>query len=321
MEIDKTILIEKPVKSVYQVLSNFSLWTFWSPWLVLDPDCKITLSGAAGSVGHSQEWKGGRVGSGQLVLKGISPHSRLELDLKLKRGAVSKVWFELSQLSENQTQVHWKMAATVPWFLIFLKKFLVMPVLSQVGHDFERGLLLLKDFCETGSSGCRLEFPKSQLTQSHLHRVDSFSMAGIPTSGALSQISELIQTACTKLYGPAGLLKDKSLKEGICLCHDFDRMRDRVNFTIGNKLESSQTPLSEPLVGVHMESHDALMVTLVGPYKHLSTAWQAIKLLQKSLKYRPHPTIAPYEVYISDPLKTPAQELTTQIYLPIQVPT
>eukprot|EP00998_Keelungia_sp_KM082_P004710 NODE_15_length_4148_cov_70.573489_g14_i0.p4 GENE.NODE_15_length_4148_cov_70.573489_g14_i0~~NODE_15_length_4148_cov_70.573489_g14_i0.p4 ORF type:complete len:106 (+),score=8.66 NODE_15_length_4148_cov_70.573489_g14_i0:3208-3525(+) len=67
-ELDRSIVVNKPVSEVFEALGDFNNWPIWSPWIIQEPDCTTKVSNDPLSIGHQQEWDGNRIGSGKMVL-------------------------------------------------------------------------------------------------------------------------------------------------------------------------------------------------------------------------------------------------------------
>lgn len=149
VNIDRSIIVAKPIGELFQLVADFNHWKFWSPWLCQEPDCPVKISGKGGQVGHALFWDGKRIGSSETKLVSTIAPSRLEYDFTFLKPwkAKSKVVFEFTTVS-NGTQISWKMQATLPMLLLPMRD----KVTSVLNSDFERGLNNLKELAETEAS-------------------------------------------------------------------------------------------------------------------------------------------------------------------------
>ncbi|MEM7469283.1 MAG: SRPBCC family protein, partial [Pseudomonadota bacterium] len=67
--VEKSTTINAPLSKVRPLIEDFSAWNSWSPWTVIEPDCKIDVKGKAGEPGHSMQWEGEIIGSGRNTVK------------------------------------------------------------------------------------------------------------------------------------------------------------------------------------------------------------------------------------------------------------
>lgn len=143
--VQRSIVIRKPVGSVFTVVSDFNTWPSWSPWLSQEPECPVEISGAPGKPGHKQSWNGKKIGSGHIELAETVSGRRLDYDLFFIKPwkSRSKAAFAFDQEGED-TRVTWSMDGTLPIFLFFMKK----KMAAMVGRDYDRGLAMLKKLLE-----------------------------------------------------------------------------------------------------------------------------------------------------------------------------
>ncbi len=53
--------MEKRNDKIFFVLSDFKQWPQWSPWLIMEPDCRLDYA----TDGKSYSWVGKRIGAGK----------------------------------------------------------------------------------------------------------------------------------------------------------------------------------------------------------------------------------------------------------------
>ena len=121
-KVKKSIRIDKPVKEVLAVVSDFNTWRSWSPWLCQEPESRLTIKSVPNSIGHQQAWEGQRIGSGTMQLTEINADKRLDYELNFIKPwkSNSHVAFEFSETADG-TMVTWHMSGTVPIFLFFMR--------------------------------------------------------------------------------------------------------------------------------------------------------------------------------------------------------
>ncbi len=60
--LDREIVIAKPVDIVYAQVVNYENRVKWSPWIAMDPEAKNTFEGTMGEVGAKWSWVRNGVG-------------------------------------------------------------------------------------------------------------------------------------------------------------------------------------------------------------------------------------------------------------------
>ena len=194
-EVRKTIEIDAPRQRVHEVLVDYSQWPVWSPWLCAERDCKLTLHGSAGQPGHGQDWQGDVIGSGQMRLlstgEASATEQRLAMDLKFLKPFKSQadITFNLQAVDETRTRVEWVMDSSLPFFLFFMTS----GIKAMIASDYQRGLLQLKDYIETGTS-------PTQSDVAGIVEVDEINYIGNPGSSAMDSIGVALEDKLGSLF-------------------------------------------------------------------------------------------------------------------------
>jgi len=103
----------------------------------------------------------------------------------------------------------------------------------------------------------------------------------------------------------------------ISLYNKFDIKKQNCVYTSAVPVKST-TEVEPPLHSGKIEACRALKLTHKGSYEHLGTAWATAMANQRHKKLKLSKVQPCYEVYVSDPDNTPAEELVTEIYLPVR---
>ncbi len=137
---------------VYDQLDDFTAWNAWSPWVELDPDQKVEMSGPESGVGASYSWNGNeKVGNGSMTITEVRPGEWVAMDLKFITPweAQNITTFALSPEGEG-TKVVWTMSGTNDFMGKLMSLFMDMD--AMVGPDFERGLAKLDTVSQTAQA-------------------------------------------------------------------------------------------------------------------------------------------------------------------------
>lgn len=62
--VNKEIIIDASAQKVFSIINDFHHWSIWSPWLVAEPEAKVTVR----EDGKFYEWSGKRVGAGEMTI-------------------------------------------------------------------------------------------------------------------------------------------------------------------------------------------------------------------------------------------------------------
>ena len=124
--VEKSVTIEAPLDKVKSVLSDFDQWSAWSPWLLMEPEAKVTVRDDK----KYYEWDGQRVGAGNMELlneqtKGNTSSLTYSLNFLKPWKSNADVSFELSEV-DSGTKVTWNMDSSLPFFMFFMKKMMIL---------------------------------------------------------------------------------------------------------------------------------------------------------------------------------------------------
>ena len=150
-ELNRSIVINRPLQEVFEYLRYIKNQDDWSPWKKKDPNMKQSFSGTDGEVGFISKWEGDKtVGSGEQEIKRIIDNECIETELRFLKPwkSQSDAYIRAVGLESDQTNVTWGFSGRNEFpFSIFM---LFMNMDKAVGKDFEEGLNNLKQLLEHG---------------------------------------------------------------------------------------------------------------------------------------------------------------------------
>jgi hypothetical protein len=148
-EVNRSIIVNKPLAEVFNYLKYVKNQDDWSPWKKKDPNMKQTSEGTDGEVGFISKWEGNKVvGSGEQEIKRIVENESVETELRFFKPwkSQSDAYLRVVGLESQQTNVTWGFSGKNKFpFSIFM---LFMNMDKAVGKDFEEGLSNLKQQLE-----------------------------------------------------------------------------------------------------------------------------------------------------------------------------
>ncbi len=145
--IEKTIIIRKPIREVMDKIADLNNYSKWNPWQQTDPTAKSTITGNPKTAGHRYAWEGKRVGVGSLTLRNLDDkHIHFELEfLKPWKSKAKDNWL-FEPWGDGETKVTWQNSGGLPWPIASL----MGPIINKnLNHQFEKGLNNLKQMTET----------------------------------------------------------------------------------------------------------------------------------------------------------------------------
>ena len=145
--VEKTIVISRPVPEVMNKISDLNYYRQWNPWQQADPSAKSTITGTPKTPGHQYAWVGKKVGVGNLTFKSMDD-KHIHFDLEFLKPWKSKArdnWM-FEHWGEGETKVTWQNSGQLPWPIASL----MGPMINKnLNHQFEQGLKNLKKMCES----------------------------------------------------------------------------------------------------------------------------------------------------------------------------
>lgn len=308
-QVERKIIICKPLNEIHSFLTSFHNWNFWSPWICLDSKAITKVSDNPHEIGHCLEWSGTFIGSGVMTLmEGKSDTVNIDLLFKTPFKSTAQASFKLKETG-NETEVTWKLESTLPFFMFFLKKMLM----AFLGRDYERGLVRLKEYLEIGTIHCVLSEvsakPISEFYVCAIPMKSNLSTLSIHMNQAFKDITEDIKNGHLPL--PDGL---------ISVYHHLDPITGNTEFGSGafyvNKLALSKISNSKYQITT-IPAHQALSLALKGPYHHLPTAWAKIIAYSRAVKIKESKKIPLCEIYQNSPEMVAKEDILTEIRLPL----
>lgn len=312
VHIERSIIVERPVTMMYELLNSYHYYDKWSPWQGRDPDAEFIVSGPRAGVGARLSWNGDPhlVGSGWQQIVASKPYERIDIKLDFDAQGVADTGFLL--VPENgATRVTWffdsDLTKGVNYLDSFLARYFGLLFDRWVGGDYELGLANLKQYAES--------LPASDFSQLKIERVDVAPHNILFVTTSSSQDPADIGPAMAKAYAEisafmnlygimmsaAPMAITRTWEEGR---YEFDAAIpvDSIPDELSGNIKSGQSPAGPAVRAVHLGGHDQMMPT----YEKLAAYMSAHGLNQGALSW---------EHYISDPGDTAEQDMITHIYI------
>lgn len=141
--IERRTTINAPPEKISAYLTDFKLWTAWSPWEEKDPAMKRTYSGLTSGKGAVYEWVGNKnVGTGRMEILDVQPLKvTIKLEFLAPYEARNTAEFAM-QVQGDSTQLTWAMFGPSNYLSKVMTTLFSMD--KMLGPDFESGLTKLK---------------------------------------------------------------------------------------------------------------------------------------------------------------------------------
>lgn len=299
IHVQRSIKIKSSIENVFTVISDFNQWRIWSPWLITEPEALMSVA----ADGKSYQWQGERIGQGSMLFISSELNQSLDVNITFLKPwkSTAQVKFYLTQ-QDDKVEVTWSMQSSLPFFMFWMKS--IMQAL--ISMDYERGLLLLKDYLETGEVTC-------QLTVQDKTEFCGATYLGVKRSCVRAEMANTMAEDFTSLMNFLEQYPSLVMKKACTIYHKFDLVTGKVEYTAALILENSPAMPPENFILGEIPVMKVFSVMHTGPYHHLGNAWSMIMGLQRAKKFKQAKVHPPIELYHNNPHEVAANELMTEI--------
>jgi hypothetical protein len=149
-DVNRSIVVNQPVSSVFEYLKYLKNQEQWSPWERKDPNMEKEFAGVDGEVGAVSRWKGNKeVGEGEQEITRVVKDEVVESNLRFFKPwkSQSNAYLRVEESGIGATKVTWGFSGHNKFPISIMMLFMNMD--KAVGKDFEEGLSSLKSVLET----------------------------------------------------------------------------------------------------------------------------------------------------------------------------
>lgn len=302
----KSKVIDQPIDLIKSSLCDFKQWRRWSPWLIMEQDATLIYNDKQGQEGATYAWSGILVGAGSMVITDIMPreiHYKLSFVKPFKSEA--KVVFEFVQTSDG-TEVVWHMYGNLPWWMFWMTKMMK----SYIGMDYERGLMMLKEYLETGDVASHVVILGEM-------EIEEQTYIGIPHQCSIDEMPSLMKQDFERLMR---FMEDHQITlDGIpfSIYNTFDLMNNTTDFVSCIPFKGDME-LPSGFISSTLPSARVLKTKHTGRYEHLGNAWSTAFNFVKMKKIKLIKKPMGIEFYLNDPQDTAPEDLICEICLPLK---
>lgn len=305
--VERSVLIDAPVASVFEEVNDFSNMQHWSPWKDYDPNMLTKIEGNLNESGYRYSWKSenDKVGNGSLTRKITEAKKNISNDLLFEDFNMhSSVDWKFEPTAEG-TKVTWMNSGTLP----FIMRPMSGKMESMMAPDLEKGLKLLKEYCEAK--------PKPVVNDIKIEAVivQAINYLSVHDTSTMSQISQ-------KLGADYGLIQQAMVKQklnmaGYPFAFYFNKPEDeKIVMEPGLPVDKPGKDDGSVKAG-SLKAGNAVVAHYFGAYHDIGKAHNAID--QWLLANNKTATGAPWEVYITDPMvEKDSSKWQTDVYYPVQ---
>lgn len=149
-DVKREVIIEKPVKVVFDYVKYLKNQDNFAKWSSIDPNMKKTYTGTDGAVGFVSAWDSDHkdVGKGEQEIIKITEGKRIDFELRFLEPfkATEPAFMSTECISKTETIVVWGFQGHMNYPMNLM--FLFMDFEEMIGNDLQTGLENLKDILE-----------------------------------------------------------------------------------------------------------------------------------------------------------------------------
>jgi hypothetical protein len=198
------------------------------------------------------------------------------------------------------------MTGSLPFFMFFMTKMMA----AYIGMDYQRGLMMLKDYVGTGAVPSKLEFKG-------VSQYAGCMFIGIKTSCTIETVGPKMAEDFRKLMSwtsqHTGLLAGSAFS----IYHTWDVVKSRVVYTSAFPVKEVPRELPAWLISGSIPAVRVNTIAHTGPYIHLGNAWTTQYMMQRSKEFKYRKGIDPFEVYLNMPGQVSDRQLVTEVHFPV----
>ena len=305
---ERKTMIDAPRELVFNHVKYWRNWQAWSPWAAQDSSMEVTVKGVDGEVGSVYSWVGDPqlTGTGEMTNTGLQPYEEMMFDLHFIEPYESHSvgWLRLASDEAGKTEAAWGFSGEMAFPMNIMLLFSSMD--AMIGPDFDRGLSLLKDICETDYAAVskytveEVEYPAK-------------TFAAIRKMIPMSEM----QTFFAESYAAisAGIGKAGARMTGIPCAFYYEWDMQNGQTELAAAIPVNRSVSSDELQTIQIPARRAFKVDYYGPYGEASAP--AHMALDLYLAQRGLEQVSPViEEYVTDPQTEPdpARWLTVIYY-------
>ena len=261
--VERSVAIEVSAEEAFAKVHDFNEWPKWSPWLVMEPEAKVNVTGDGKSVGDAYAWSGELVGKGELRHDAVEIPKSTDMTITFfePMAGSAKVGFRVEPDAQNSgvSKATWMMDGKIPWIMKSM-------MAAWIGMDYDRGLGMLKEYCETGDVVTKTEVGGT---------VDrpAVKFVGVEGECTIEGISDAMGESFEALEAALNSAGIEPSDHYLATYSKFELVKNQVVYTAACQVDEKPENLPEGLIFGEIPAHSAFTVAHIGPFRNLGNGW------------------------------------------------
>ncbi|MCB0699706.1 MAG: SRPBCC family protein [Chitinophagales bacterium] len=225
--------INAPEELVWTQMSHFKYWDNWSPWKEADSTVNSVIEGPSGQPGNTSSWTSKESGTGNMKIESVEGHKmNYSMNFIEPFESTATGWVSTESGENGTTKASWGFS-TKPSFME--RGFFALFMTKQLQANFDRGLELLKEHCESGKA--QVEYDIMEVT------FPATTFATIRKTIPMSEMMSFYETSRNALMEAVG---DMKAGNPMGIFYSWEEEKGQTDMAIA-------LPVSGPVKGMEME--------------------------------------------------------------------
>jgi DNA gyrase inhibitor GyrI len=306
-EVRRSRLMGRDRQTLFDAVRDLRGWPAWSPWLMHEPEAKLSYSEDPDSEGGSYRWDGKHIGAGTLSQVRFQAPTRIDQRIVSRRPfkTQSDVWWELEEQAGG-TKVTWCMRGRMPFGLRAMAPMMA----GLIAKDFDLGLAMLQGHLDPDAEHPRIRFigPIDQEPQNAIT---------VPFSGDMEAMVERMSADFPRMSSHLQRLGVAPAGPAFTAYHKIDAKAAGFICDLAIPIPEGTEP--GPFTVKQLGGGRYFMTEIQGSYDFMEPAWYSVMTHMRLYRLKKDGSRPSLEVYVTDPSRvTHSNEIMTRILVPIR---
>lgn len=272
--VERSIIIERPARHVFDLLNSYKRFNEWSPWHKKDNAASYSFSGPEMGQGARMEWSGNElVGSGSWEILESTPTSLVKMVHRQQEGRTGTVTFDIGT-SDLGVKVLWRYDVELGGNPVERLRGRYLD--SSIGADYQYGLMRLKALLE--SSAYPRDYSDITIQQRELTAGPALKLAGLVEVYSATDFPELqvgVEDTMKKLN--AFVERNKLKVTGEPQIRVTLKERYRLGYEVTLPVDRNDVPMRDDIQAVESLGGQVLVAEHIGERRRSNITFEKLQ--------------------------------------------